>query len=242
MAGAAHLSPWGRVVAVCGVVVLAAALTLLIWSIASDQQRRVSYSVHGSLGGVALDVGDADVRVQGGGRAAAVSVVHVDHFGFAHGPVTRRTVTAGVLRVRSRCPSTVLHGCSVRYRVVVPDNVPLTVRTTRGTVRLDGYHGSARITTGRGDIAITGFCGFSLQARADRGGDITAATACPPSRLALRTTSGTVRARVPAGRYHVDASTSGAPPLVRGITNDTGAPFAIQAVSGSGAISVERGT
>jgi hypothetical protein len=216
------------------------ALGLLAWSVASSQEREVSYSVRGALGGVALDLGDADVEVSGGGRATSLLVSHDDRYGFGHGPTAQRSIDGGTFRVRSRCPDTVLHGCSVRYRVVVPDNVPLTVQTDGGSVRLRGYRGSARVTTGGGDIDINGFCGFSLQARADGGGDIDATTACPPPQLSLRTTTGAVHARVPAGRYRVDASTSGRQALVRGVTVDAGAPFAIQALSSSGAVSVER--
>jgi hypothetical protein len=229
-------------VAACALVVGVAAAVLLTWSLASSHERRVGYDVRGALSGVSLDLGDADVEVQGGGRGTAVSVRHVDHFGFGHGPVAQRSVSGGVFHVRSRCPRTVLHGCTVRYVVVVPDNIPLAIRTTEGTVRLRGYRGSARITTGRGDIDISGFCGFALQARAQDGGDIVAATACPPPQLALRTTTGSVRARVPAGRYRVDASTSGPTPRISGLTTDAGAPFAIQALSSSGSVTVERGT
>jgi hypothetical protein len=227
-------------VAACGVLVGAVALGLLIWSVASSQQREVSYSVRGALGGVSLDLGDADVEVTGGGRATSLLVSHVDEYGFGHAPSAQRSIDGGMFRVRSRCPVTVLHGCSVRYRVVVPDNVPLTVQTDDGSVRFRGYRGSARVTTGGGDIDVTGFCGFSLQARADGGGDIDATTACPPPQLSLRTTTGAVHARVPAGRYRVDASTSGRQARVRGVTVDAGAPFAIQALSSSGAVSVER--
>ncbi len=242
-ARAAHLSPWGRLVAACALVVAVAAAVLLIWSLGSSQQREVSYSVRGAIGGVSLDLGDADVEVRGGGRTVAVSVVHVDHFGFGHGPTADRAIAGGVFSVRSRCPSTILHGCSVRYRVVVPDNIPLSVRTGAGSVRFDGYRGSARVRTMQGDIDISGFCGFALQARADGGGDITARTACPPPQLTLRTTTGAVHALVPPGRYRVDASTSGAggTPRVRGVTADAGAPFSIQALSNSGHVTVERG-
>lgn len=240
MPGAAALSPWGRLVAACGAVVVIAAIALGAWSLASSHERRVSYGVQGALTGISLDLGDADVEIMGGGRATSVAVRHVDRYGFSHAPVTQRSVAGGVFRVRSRCPRTVLHGCSVRYRVTVPDNLPLAVRTDGGSVHLDGYRGSARITTGAGDIAIDGFCGFALQARADDGGDIDASTACPPPQLSLRTTTGAVHVHVPAARYRVDASTSGPRPRVSGVTADAGAPFAIQALSGSGAVSVER--
>ncbi|HEY6758399.1 MAG TPA: hypothetical protein VI318_02875 [Baekduia sp.] len=239
---AAHFSPWGLLVTACAAVLGVVALGLLIWALASSQERSVSYSVRGAPAGVTLDLGGADVEVLGGGRATAVAVSHVDRFGFGHGPVADRSIGDGMFSVRSRCPRTMLRGCSVRYRVVVPDNVPLSIRTTSGSVSFSGYRGSARIETDGGDIAIAGFCGFSLQARAEGGGNITATTACPPPQLSLRTTTGAVRARVPGGRYRIDASTSGAAPLIRGLTADSGAPFAIQAVSGSGAVSVERGS
>jgi hypothetical protein len=227
-------------VAASALVAGVAAVVLLVWSLASSHERRVDYAVRGALSGVSLDLGEGDVEVTGGGRATAVSVRHVDRYGFGHGPTAERAVSGGVFRVRSRCPKTVLHGCSVRYVVVVPDNVPLAIRTTSGSVRFRGYRGSARITTGRGDISIEGFCGFALQARADDGGDIDASTSCSPPQLALRTTTGSVHAHVPAGRYRVDASTSGPAPRISGLTTDAGAPFAIQALSGSGAVTVER--
>ena len=239
---AAHFSPWGLLVAACGVVLGVVAVGLLVWSRASSQERSVSYSVRGALSGVSLDLAGADVEVLGGGRAAAVAVSHVDRYGFDHGPTADRSIAAGMFRVVSRCPETVLHGCSVRYRVVVPDNVPVAIHTTSGSVRFRGYRGSARITTERGDIDIAAFCGFSLQARAEGGGDISATTACPPPQLSLRTTTGAVHAKVPGGRYRIDASTSGGAATIRGVTADAGAPFAIQALSGSGAVSVERGS
>ena len=237
-----RLSPWARLVTACAVIVVAAASALGIWALADRQERRVRYTVSGMLNALTLDVGDADVTIVGAGQREAVAVSHVDRYGFGHDAVTHRSVAGGVFRVWSRCPSTVLHGCSVRYRIAVPDNMPLTIRTSTGSVALRGYRGSARITTGDGDVDVAGWCGFSLQARAEGAGDVRATTACAPQRLALRTTTGTVHARVPAGRYRVDASTSGGPPLVRGIAADVDAPYAIQALSSSGHVVVERGS
>jgi hypothetical protein len=239
-ARAHHLSPWGRLVAACAVVVGAAALTLGIWSLASSHERRVSYAVHGALSGMVLDLGDADLVVERAGRDGTVSVEHVDRYGFGHAAQAHRSVDGGIFRVRSRCPDTVLHGCSVLYRVRVPDNLPLTVRTDSGSVALRGYRGSARITSGTGNVDVRGFCGFSLRIEAVHGGDVSAATACPPPLLALRSTTGSVHVQVPAGRYRIDASTSGSRPVVRGIASIPDAPFMIQALSGSGSVVVER--
>jgi hypothetical protein len=239
---AGPLSPWRLLVAVCAGLLVVVAIGLVVWSATSGEERSVSYSVRGSLAGVALDVGAGDVEVLGGGRAPSVSVSHVDRFGFGHGPAVSRSVVDGTFRVRSRCPKTILHGCSVHYRLVVPDNVPVLITTTSGSVTLSDYRGSARIATGSGDVDVDGFCGFSLEARSEDGGNVAARAACPPQQLTLRATTGWIHARVPSGRYRVDASTSSGVPLVRGVTNDAGAPFAIQALSGSGAVSVESGS
>jgi hypothetical protein len=238
---AGPLSPWRLLVALCGGLLVVVAITAVVWSLASGEQRSVSYSVRGALAGVSLDVGAGDVEVVGGGRAPAVAVTHVDRFGFGHGPSVSRAVVDGKFRVVSRCPKTILHGCSVRYRLVVPDNVPVEIATTSGSVTLHDYRGSARIETRHGSIDVEGFCGFSLEARSLAGGDVTAAAACPPQQLVLRATTGAIRARVPGGRYRVDASSSSGVPVVRGLTSDAGAPFAIQAVSGSGAVSLLGG-
>jgi DUF4097 and DUF4098 domain-containing protein YvlB len=121
--------------------------------------------------------------------------------------------------------------------VVVPDNVPVTVRTTSGTVRFSGYRGSARVTTRSGDIDIAGFCGFSLDARAE-GGDIVTSAACAPQQLTLRSIMGSVRASVPAGRYQVEAESASGTESVSGLDAVADAPFAIQALSSSGNVSV----
>jgi DUF4097 and DUF4098 domain-containing protein YvlB len=126
----------------------------------------------------------------------------------------------------------------VHYRVVVPDNVPVTVRTAGGAVRFQGYRGSARVTTRGGDIDIAGFCGFSLQARAESG-DIAANAACAPQQLTLRSTHGSVRVSVPRGRYQVEAESAAGRHSVRGLDAAPDAPFAIQALSSTGDVSVE---
>jgi hypothetical protein len=223
---------------VSGVLVLGGGTVLGVWALASRETRMVSYAVRGQLLGVALDVGDADVTVVRGGSRMSVGVQRTDRFAFGHDARTRRAVRDGVFRVWSRCPATVLHRCSVRYRIVVPDNVPVDVRTGAGRVRLRSYRGSARIATHTGDIHVEAFCGQSLQARAERG-SIDAATACAPPQLSLRSTSGSVHAVVPPGRYEVDAESASGRRVVRGILTADQAPFRIQALSSSGDVRVE---
>ena len=171
-------------------------------------------------------------------RICSTSKAAEHRYAFGHDAEVHRSVTGGELRITARCPNAVPKACSVSYRVVAPDNVPLTVRTTGGTVSFRGYRGSARVTTRSGDVDIVGYCGFSLQARAESG-DIEASAACAPQQLTLRSTSGSVNVSVPAGRYQVEAESASGSHSVRGLDAVNDAPFAIQALSSSGDVSVE---
>jgi len=237
-ASARRISPWGALVAVSAVLVVGAAAALLIATVASSHEREVRFAVSGSLSGVSLDVGDADVEIAGGGRREVLEVRRTDRYAFGHDAVMTRTLTMGELRLRSRCPKAVPHACSSRYRLVVPDNVPVDVRATGGSVRLSGYRGSARVTTTSGDVDVSGFCGFSLQARAESG-DIDTTAACAPQQLVLRSTAGHVHASVPPGRYQVEAESTNGGERVSGLAAVSDAPFSIQALSSSGDVDVE---
>jgi len=187
---------------------------------------------------VSLDVDDADVMIAGGGQRALLGVQRTDRYAFGHDAEVQRTAAGGELRLRSRCPETVPRACSVSYRLVVPDNVPVMVRTTGGTVSFRGYRGSARVTTRSGDVDVSGFCGFSLEGRTESG-DIAADAACAPQQLTLRSNEGSVRVAVPPGRYQVEAESASGSESVRGLDAVADAPFAIQALSSSGSVSVE---
>jgi hypothetical protein len=237
-ATAARISRWGIVVMVSALVVGGAVAALAIASFTTSHERVVSYDVRGSLSGVSLDVDDADVTIAGAGERALLGVQRTDHYAFGHDADVQRTVAGGELRLRSRCPNAVPRACSVSFRVVVPDNVPVMVRTTGGTVSFRGYRGSARVTTRSGDVDVAGFCGFSLEARAESG-DIAASAGCAPQQLTLRSNEGSVRASVPPGRYQVEAESASGSESVRGLDAVADAPFAIQALSSSGNVSVE---
>ena len=232
-----RISRWSIVVMASALLVGGAVAALAIASVASSHERVVSFDVRGSLSGVSLDVDDADVTITGGGQRAVLGVQRTDRYAFGHDADVQRTVAGGELRLRSRCPNTIPRACSVSYRVVVPDNVPVTVRTTDGTVSFRGYRGSARVTTRSGDIDVAGFCGFSLEARAESG-DIAAAAACAPQQLTVRSNQGSVRVAVPPGRYQVEAESASGTESVSGLDAVADAPFAIQALSSSGNVSV----
>ena len=239
-ARASYLTPWARLVLASAVVVLGLIAVLAAWRLATTERQVVTYAVRGSLDGVALDLGDADVVIARGGARSSVGVERTDRFAFRHPADTRRVVAGRVFRLRSRCPANVLPSCSVRYRVTVPDNVPVEVRTASGGVRFTDYRGSARVTTGSGDIDVGSFCGFSLRARA-QSGDIDATASCAPQQLSLRSSTGSVHALVPPGRYQIDAESASGSKAVRGLVSATDAPFSVQALSSSGDVLVEGG-
>jgi hypothetical protein len=235
-----HASSWGRLVTISVFAVLTAALVMLVWWAATKEERTGTYVVRGTVNGVTLDIGDADLDIVGGGTQAALQVSRTDRFAFGHPAEAQRVVRGGTLRLRSRCPAALVGSCSSAYRLRVPDNVPVTVRTTSGNVASTGYRGSARIDTTSGDVNFNGWCGFNLQIRADTG-DVRAVAGCSPERLQLRSRQGRVDALVPAGRYRVDAESDEGKRSVRGVDVADDAPFQIQALSTSGDVSVGSG-
>ena len=223
---------------VCAVAIAAAGLTLAIWWLVSAETSVASYAVRGSVNGITLDLGGAHAVIVGGGDRPAIEVRRRDEFAFGRRAQSRRSASGGELMISSRCPKTVLDVCSARYRITVPDNVRVTVRTTSGDVRFRGYRGSAQVDSLSGDISVAGFCGFALRART-QSGDVTAGASCALERLELRSRTGDVRAIVPPGRYQLDADSDGGDRSVRGVIAAEDAPFQIQALSSTGDVVVE---
>jgi hypothetical protein len=218
-----RLSPWGRVVAISALLIVGGAIALALGAIAGTDRRLVSFPVTGALQALAFDLGDGDITIVGGGRRDAVEIRRNERYAFGHSPATTKRVEAGVFKVVSRCPTSLLGACSVAYRVVVPDNVAVDVRTTRGNVALRSYRGSAKVATTSGAIEIAGYCGNSLDAHAGAG-TIALDASCAPPQLSLRSGSGAVHATLPAGRYDIDAESTSGNARVRGITARDDAP------------------
>ena len=231
-------SRWTILVAASAFVVLTAVAAIGAWWAVSTEERIGTYEVRGAVSGVALDLDAADAEIVGAPDNAPVGVRRTESFTFEHRPVIRRETTGGVLRISARCPELLLGACSASYRVAVPANVPVTVRTTSGDVRFAGYRGSARIDTSSGDVSVSGYCGNRLLAHA-RTGAVRATATCSPQRVELRSQEGDVHATVPAGRYRVDADSDDGERRVEGLVTSEEASFIIQALSGSGDVLVE---
>ena len=234
------LSPWALLVLGSVAVLVAAAALLTGWWLVSRGAGSTTYAVPRALLGVELRVRSGDVTIVGGGQAG-VAVVRSDRFAFGHRPQERRSVVRGILHVSASCSTLLVGSCSSAYRIEVPDNVPISVRAEHGSVRVEGYRGSADIATNGGNIAVDGFCGFVLGAASARG-DVTVSTSCSPERLALRSGSGNVAATVPAGNYRINAVSTEGRARVVGLVADNGAPWDIDALSNSGNVTVSAGT
>jgi hypothetical protein len=230
-------SAWWWLVAASALALLGVAAVIGIWWWASGADRVATYRVVGELSGIRLDLGDADVIIDGGGTAD-VEIRRTDTYAFDRPPVERRAVRGGFLEISSRCPETLLGTCRAGYRLSVPDNVPIQVRTTSGNVRIDGLRASATVSTGSGAVNVDSFCGFLLRATSESG-DIAAAADCSTERTELRSNRGDVRLAVPPNRYRIDAQSDGGNRQVRGVTLAEDAPFAIQALSTRGDVTVE---
>jgi hypothetical protein len=234
---ARRASPWWWLVLVCSVLLLAAVATMAAWWIASRETQVAQYRVLGAVSAIQLDVGTADVEITGG-ASSDVEVRRTAEFAFGRPPDQTRRLDGDTLQIRSRCPDTVIGTCHAVYRITVRDNVQVSVITTSGRVRVTSLNGSARIQTGSGAIAVDGFCGFQLSATS-ASGDVRGAAGCSPDRMELRSTGGDVQAVVPAGRYRVDASSARGSVDVRNLGESDDAPFAVQAISGTGDVTVE---
>src|ERR1700754_4421442 len=135
------LSPWGRVVAISALLVVGGAIARAVGAMASTRPHLVTYPVTGTVEALAFDLDDGDIEIVGGGQGDSIQVRRSERYAFGHRPETTRTVEGSTLRVHSRCPTSLLGPCTVTYRVIVPDNVALDIRTTSGNVSLRGYRG-----------------------------------------------------------------------------------------------------
>ena len=232
-----RLSPWGRVVAISALLVVGGAVALAVGAFASTREPLVTYRSHGAVERPdGFDLADGDIVVVGGGRRDC-RVRRAERYSFGDAPATAQ-VDGAALRARSRCPTTLLGPCIVDYRVTVPDNVALHIRTSGGMSSLRGFRGSARVMTGSGGIDIEGYCGNSLDARA-AGGDITLEAACAPPRLVAALRLGLDQCRPAPGRYDLDAESTSGGERVRNLTPRADAPYSVQVLSASGDVSVE---
>jgi hypothetical protein len=172
---------WWWLVAGCGALLLAVGVVLAVWWAATRETRTTTYRVLGDLAAIRLDLGDADVEIDGGG--AAVEVRRIDRFAYGAPADEDRSVDGGELSISSRCPEQVLGSCSASYRLTVPDNVPLEIQTSSGT------------SSDSGDISAVSKCSPDRLELRSRSGDVRAVVPAGRYQIDAQSDSGDSRIR-----------------------------------------------
>lgn len=230
---------WSVLVATSVALLLLAAAALAVARGLTTRTELTTYRARGTPERIVLTLESGNAEIVGGGRGA-VEVRRTTRYSYGHAPRERRSATDGRLRISSDCPSVLFGGCTTGYRLTIPDNVPVTVRTAGGTVRLAGVRGSAEINSGAGDVDVDTFCGFSLAIETTSGHARTTAS-CSPQRLEMTSASGNLNATVPVGTYRVQAESEEGAREVTDLETSSQAPFEIRVISESGDVTVRGG-
>ena len=162
---------------------------------------------------IKADSGDIDI-VPGEG---SVDVERTDRY-VLDSPDVTRTLDDGVLTIESKCDSVLAPFCATDFRVEVPRDVTVDVRTYSGDVDIDGI-------TGR-QIDARSYVG-DVHVDAARKGDVTA-----------RTNVGDVDVEVPRGTYAIDSDTAVGDSDVDGLVSSDRAQHEVDARADVGSVDV----
>ena len=104
------------------------------------------------------------------------------------------------IKIVSGCQTWLSPGCGVSATLEVPKGLPVEVLTTTGDVTADSLvEGVLTVTSGSGDVKVSDLKVDEFSAKTSSG-DITASFATQPFGLKASTSSGDIRATVPAGK------------------------------------------
>jgi hypothetical protein len=137
--------------------------------IARDTAHRSA--TFGGVTSLTVDLGFESLEVRGSSTASSVRMTRSYYWSFVR-PSVGATEAGGRLTVRSSCGFSVGRGCTGHVRLVVPEGLPVTVKTSDGSVLLRDLTGSVDASSSDGGIDVNGVTG----------------------RLTLRTRDGSVRA------------------------------------------------
>lgn len=203
---------------------------------------------------VDVEVGRVEV-VPAAGDAAEATITRTRRY-LVGAPTVSEGLVDGVLRVRADCDGLVVAGCAVDYRIEAPADVPVRIRTARGSVSVTDMTGAVEVDAGAGHVRLTRTKGAVkvgtsagnvdgvdmvaefLDATTDAG-RIRLAMAEAPSRLGLKTGAGNIDVGLPAapGGYRV-ATDTGAGKVDVTVEQDPGASRAVIATTGAGNIRI----
>lgn len=150
-----------------------------------------------------------------------------------------------------------LSSCDIRYLVLVPHDVALTLAASNGDVTASGFDTALTIQTENGAIAVedvsgdltlhsssgdqhaTGLTAEQVQAQASNG-TINLTFSDPPSNLAVSTENGAVTLHLPDAAYAVTISTDNGS-VENALTEDADSPHAIDVTTENGDIALRTG-
>jgi DUF4097 and DUF4098 domain-containing protein YvlB len=171
-------------------------------------------------------------------------------------PKLTETFVDGMVAVTSACQDTVKLGCSVDIRVEVPAATPVRVRSTRGTVSVDGMTNGVDVATSAGAVRLARTSGV-MKATTSAGsvtgvelaptaldavtsaGAIRITLAEPAGRVDLRTGAGDIDLALPVapGGYRVTTNRTGSKSKVT-VVQDPSSGRAVSARTGGGRITI----
>ncbi|GAA4091727.1 DUF4097 family beta strand repeat-containing protein [Actinomadura miaoliensis] len=149
-------------------------------------------------------------------------------------------------------------GCAVRYRILVPKNLALSVEGENGRISATGFAAALNIRSSNGAIRVTGATG-PLDLRSDNGevrssstrservsaaaqnGKVDLSFAAAPRQVTVTTDNGEVAIAVPRTTYKITTTTESGD-VRAGVPVDPAAPRSLAVRTGSGAITLDTAT
>lgn len=192
-----------------------------VWSAVREQfPDRKSFDLAGSELTVISDDGDLEiVPVEGDTRQVNVTRWFKTNKWLGDTGVDWELESDRTLRLTSRCHG-MFANCDLRYRLEVPTDTKLRVRSEDGTVRATGYAGDLAIETNDGDIEVddargplslvtddgavqaTGLSSPRVAARSEDG-DIELDFEAAPENVVARADDGQIEVAAPGGPYKI---------------------------------------
>jgi hypothetical protein len=243
------------------VIGLALSLLLIAYGVISVISLMARETAHRSamFGGVTsltVDLGFESLEVRGSSAASSVRMTRSYSWSFDR-PTVWATEAGGHLAVRSDCGFSVGRGCTGHVRLVVPEGLPVTIRTHDGSVQLRDLTGAVAARSSDGGIDLAGVSGrLTLQThdgsihgsdlRSSRvtadssDGGIELRFAAAPARVRVQSKDGSIGVHVPhdGTSYRVAADVSDGNQHVS-VPTDPGAARRIDVKASDGSITVD---